>query len=75
MVHRVPRVGGNVKSYMLAYDFNTTAYTRDPLDHFSLLKDIMMYKINILVINFVNYGTFPYPLEEKSGPMVTACSR
>ena len=25
---------------MLAYDFNTTAYTRDPLDHFSLLKDI-----------------------------------
>ena len=40
MVLRVPRVGGNVKSYMLAYDFRTTAYTRDPLDHFSLLKGI-----------------------------------
>ena len=42
MFHRLPRVGGNVKSYMLAYDFNTTAYTRDPLDHFSLLKDMLV---------------------------------
>ena len=25
---RLPRVGGNVKSYMLAYDFNITAYAR-----------------------------------------------
>ena len=26
MVHRLPRVGGNVTPYMLAYDFNITAY-------------------------------------------------
>ena len=25
---RLPRVGGNVKSYMLTYDFSITAYTR-----------------------------------------------
>ena len=28
MDQRLPFVGGNVKSYMLAYDFNITAYTR-----------------------------------------------
>ena len=34
--HRVPLVGDNVISYtsMLAYDFNSTAYTRDPLVYF-----------------------------------------
>ena len=49
MVHRVPRVGGNVKSYMLAYDFNTTAYTRDPMDHFSLLKDMLYIYVHMHV--------------------------
>ena len=40
MHQRVPHVGGNVE-FMLVYDFNITAYTRDPLDYLSLLTDIL----------------------------------
>ena len=50
MVHRLPRLGGNVKSYMLTYDFSITAYTRLPLVHFSLLKDIQSVKDMLHII-------------------------
>ena len=35
-------MGGNVKSFMLAYDLNTTAYMQKPLVYFSLITDIQV---------------------------------
>ena len=39
---RLLRLGGKVESYMLAYDFHITAYTREPIDHFALFKNMLI---------------------------------
>ena len=49
--HPLPHVGGNGKSYMLAYNFNITAYTRLRLVHFSLLTDMIIIKRPFFVMN------------------------
>ena len=61
---------------MLAYDFNTTAYTRDPLDHFSLLKDmprnLLPGQVGFTTGTLVMLkGYRMYPLGDKIGPRQT----